>query len=170
MNASRRKLLLASALVLPLAAGCSIFGSTPPTSTQIQDDVNTLVNGLSGIVTALTGIAPADVLAQIQTELDKLKADAAAIGAAVQPNQTTLQDISNAVGLIADLATPFFPAAGTVAMVVQAALAFLPTILGLFGLKASRIPHAQIVAVVGKPLSVAQARVILRGAAAGIAP
>jgi hypothetical protein len=167
-----RRALLATAAIAPLA-GCAALGiGGTPTPTQLQDDVTTLANGLAGIVTALKSLPVADqpsatVLAQIQTELDALKADAAAIGATATPNQTVLQQISNAVGIIATLATPFFPVAGTVAMVVQGALAFLPTILGVIGITAAQAPRASatVVSVNGRQLDGKSARLILKGAA-----
>lgn len=165
---TNRRALLASTVLVPLVACASHSGIPTPTPSQIQIDVQTLVDGLSGIVTALTGIAPPDVLAKIQAELDILKADAAAIANAVTPTQSVLQQIGQAVGIIADLATPFFPAAGVVAMVIQGAIAFLPTILGFLGITAARHPNAKIVAVQSHPLTVNQARIILIGAAHGI--
>lgn len=160
-----RRNLLATAAIAPLA-GCALFRGITPSPTQLQDDVNTLVNGLAGIVSALASAgAPSDVLAKIQAEIDALKADAAAIGSTVAPNQTILQQISNAVGIIATLATPFFPVAGTVAMVIQAAIAFLPTVLGATGITAARAPERAVVSVMSQPLNTKQARLILKGAA-----
>ena len=155
-----RRVMLASVAIAPLA-GCSLFGSggaLSVTPTQLQADVAALADGLTTAVGYLSTIAgvPADTLAKVQAELAVLKADAAQIGATATPGTSTIQQISNVVGIIATLVGPFFPAASGAAMVIQAGLSILPEILSLVGITA--------VAATPKRFSAAQARVILIGA------
>lgn len=150
----------AAALAISVLSGCSLISSTTPS--QLQQDVTTLADGLSGIVGALQSL-PAnlqpspDVVAKIQTEIDAIKADAAAIGSTANPSSTTVQRISTAVGIVASLVGPFFPAAPMVAMVVQAALAILPVILSAVGIATA--------AAAPQKYTPGQARMILKGAA-----
>lgn len=159
MNVSRRH-LFAGAAALPLLLGaCSSI-----TASQAQQDVQSLADGLSGIVGALTNLpgnlAPsADLAAKIQAEIDAIKADAAAIGTAITPSASTVQTLEAAVTALVPLVTPFFPAAPAVAAVVQAALAILPVILAQFGVTSLRKAAA------APAMSVDQARLILRAAA-----
>lgn len=153
-----RSLIAATALMSMVA--CSIFQSATPT--QLQTDVETLADGVAGIVGALTSLPAnlqpsADVMAQIQAEIATIKADSAQIAAAASPDAGTIKQISAAVGVVAALVAPFFPAAPTVGMVVQAALSLLPVILAAIGVTG---------ASEGK-FTPDEARLILRGAAEG---
>lgn len=157
-NPSRRtmfKLLGVTALV-PLFTGCAGSGPGP---TQLQSDVEALADGLSQVVGFLGGIAPADILAKVQAEIDIIKANAATIATAITPSADTITAIKNAVNAIVPLVTPFFAAAPVVGMIVNAALSLLPVILGAFGM-----PQVAMIAP-GTRYTPDQARVILRGAA-----
>lgn len=151
----------AAATVVSLLAGCPSGGLSP---SQLQQDVQTLSDGLTSIVGWLQSLPAADqpsadIIAKIQAALATIKSDAAAIAGATQPGQSIIQQIGTAVGVIADLAGPFFPAAPLVAMVVQAALALLPSIFGAVGL----VPPARATKAV---YTAAQSRLILKGSAA----
>jgi len=156
---NRRSLLISTAGLVGAAA---LAGCSGATSDQLSNDVNLLVNGLSAVVVTLSDPAlkvPAATLAQINAVLADLQSNAAAIGNALTPNTNTVQAIGNAVSALAALATPFFPLSSVVAMVVQAALALVPTILSFV--------HAPVPAgAAANSMNADQARLVLKAAPA----
>lgn len=158
-NATRRGVLK---LVLPMTAVPLFLGacsSGPLSQTQLQADVQALTDGVSQIIGFLGGLAPADILAQVQKEIDIIKANAATIATAITPSPDTITAIKNAVSAIIPLVTPFFPVAPVVGMILNAALSLLPVILGAVGMSAVALLAP------GTRYTPDQARVILRGAA-----
>ncbi|MHB8571181.1 MAG: hypothetical protein ACYC97_13430, partial [Metallibacterium sp.] len=108
------------ALLAPMLAISACAGLT---QSQATADVQTLAAGIKGLdaaIGALPGV-PANVVAQVAKEDALIQADAAQIASAAVPNANIATEINDAVGVIATLATPFFPEAPAIAAVVSAA-------------------------------------------------
>ncbi len=152
---SRRRLLAAASACLALSA-CA--GQTTPT---LQSDVQLIAGGLSTLATTLQalGVVPANVIAEVQAEIDAIQAKAAQIASALTPGVSAVQAISASIEVIAALLAPFFPAAPTVASLVQAALSLVASLLAQLGVATARRA--------APAYTPDQARVILAAAAAG---
>jgi hypothetical protein len=154
MNITRRTLFGTAAATLALAACAG------QTTSQLQADVTAIATGVQSVVTDLAATpgvhVPPATLAEINTTLATIKADAAQIGATLAPGQSVVTEFSMAVNDLVPLLTPYFPAAPAVAATVQAAVTLAQVVLSEAGV-------TKVAAT--DPASVAQARLVLRGAA-----
>ncbi len=161
MNTSRRTLILGTTALFPLALLAACAGQT---QSQLQQDVTLVADGLSGVTAALAALpgnpVPADVLAKINSEIDIIKTNAAAIATAATPSPSVVTSITAAIQAIVPLATPFFPAAPLVAGVVTAAMSLVRVILTSAGIAGAALTSAP-----APTMAPAQARLVLaRGA------
>lgn len=167
MNRHSRRTLFAlvGASALAALAACNLAPSTP---SQATTDIQSIASGLSGILTALQAVpgVPASVIAQVQQELTLIQSEASSIGGAVVSGDV-VQTISNALGIIATLVSPFFPAAPGIAAGIQAAITIVTNLLKVFGLpQPAKFARA---AASAPPMSLDNARAVLaHDAAAGM--
>jgi len=110
--------------ILALASASVAVSCAGLTQSQAAADVATLASGVKNLDFAMSAVpgVPASVLAQITKEDAIIQADAAQVASALVPSSNIAVEINDAVGVIATLATPFFPAAPAIAAVVSAAV------------------------------------------------
>lgn len=145
-------------------AAVSLLGACAnQTTTQLQQDAQTLASGVSAVVTDLQAIPgvtiPASTLANINTAIASINANAAAIAAALTPAASVLTGIQTAVSTLSTLLSPFFPEAPVVAATIQAAVTLVATMLSEAGI-ATTASSAMV------SMSPNQARLILKAASA----
>lgn len=153
---TRRTLVSAVPGIVAAGALAACSSLTPST---LQSDAQLIASGLGPIMADLqaAGVSvPADVAQKITDELAIISSEAAQIGSLVS-GQNAAQIIVTAVGVIAPLVTPFFPAAPMVAAAVQAAVVLANTLVGSF--------KAAPAAVAPGQMTPAQARMILSASA-----
>lgn len=131
-----RRTIIAGAPTAALFAACSTGAERGRTQTQLQADVALIAGFAAQLLPMLqaAGLAlGADAMARVQLEIGIIRADAAQIAVAATPDAATVQRIASSVQVISDLVLPMLPAGNRVAVIVQAALALLPVILGAVG-------------------------------------
>ena len=160
---SRRR-LITTASALALLSGCSLVNQT---ADQIKTDIETIAAGLAGLATAASAFVPPAVLAQVQTVINTIEADAANIANSITGISTNslVTDIANAVGVLGTLLAPFFPQAPVIAGIVQAAAALINFVVQTLGLNTPVPASAKFTA--SAAMSTDAARLILRNAALG---
>ena len=166
INRRRLMILLAGSTAL---AGCSTIAAL--TTSQLDADLGTLSSGLSAVENFLTGIGvnliPASVVQEAQNVIAQIQANSAGIIGTIAPNQQLLTAISNGVGTLAAILTPFFPAVGAIAVAVQAALSLVGLILQEAGVTVPTTPGTKArMAAAAATMSGADARAYLNGIAA----
>lgn len=136
---SRRNLMRMSASAGVLAiAGCSSLATTP---SQLQQDAAALIKFATGALqTSLSaaGIAiPANVLGDFQTALNGVAANAGELLDSLgNGNEPILQRIMEGLSVVANVLTPFFPAAGVAfplfQLLVSAAVSLVQGLIASF--------------------------------------
>ena len=161
---SRRALLTTTGLGLTAALAACASITPAAVQTQLQTDTAALAAALQTIpaLLAQAGVTvDAATQAQIAKVLADINANAAAIAATVTAPPTNVTTIVSDINLVASLVTPFFPMAGVVVPIVDAALSIGSTLLGEAG-----IALASAAPLPTPKYSPAAARLILAGAAA----
>lgn len=163
--------LAISAAALGALAACA--GGVATTASQLQQDASALINFATGALqTALNAVhitIPANLLGDFETALNGVASNAqellSAVGDASMP---ILQRIMTGLKFVADVLTPFFPAAGVAFPIFQLLVSAAVTLVQ--GLIASFRPAAALLAPQsmfgpGKlvPMTMGQARQYLGG-------
>jgi hypothetical protein len=132
MNRRQLNVAIPSLMLLGLAR-CSSSSTSTVSAAQITTDVQTLAAGLSGIAAELQAVPGVNIsagtIAQINTEIAALNADAAQIATAASQS-TVVGSVQSAVTALVGLVSPFFPAAAGIAAVVDAAVALVNFLVG----------------------------------------
>jgi hypothetical protein len=134
-----RRTLLGAAALLPAAALLACGTQTP---SQIATDVNLIASGLAAAIASIRQIpgVPAAALAQLESYLVIIQADAAKVASATAtPATSTVQEISQVVQAIALVALPRVPAGSVTQATIQAAVSLLPVILAAVGVSGTGI-------------------------------
>jgi len=129
MIRTSRRALLVGVGITALLMGCN--GQS--VLVQIQQDIETIAEGLAGAVKALTGIVPQVILDKANAILAEIEAAASLVVSTSTTSGSVLTQISDAISALATLLTPFFPAAPMVATAVQAAIVLIELVLNLAG-------------------------------------
>lgn len=161
-----RRALVSSACALALLTGCNLVNQS---ADQIKTDIETIAAGLAGLATAASAFVPPNILAQVQTVVNQIEADAANIANSITGISTNslITDIANAVGVLGTLLAPFFPQAPVIAGIVQAAAALINFVVQTLGIGTPTPAMARFMkAAPSTAITPDAARLILRNAAA----
>ena len=152
---SRRALLTA---VVGAPAALAACQSNGPSLSQLAQDVQTIADGVATILPMIQGVQgiSASVIAKIQSGIADLKRVATDVtGGTTSTVQSLANDIPSMIAAIAGIKVP-----SVVTTILNAASALLPVVLSLAGVVLAG-PTAPPV------MTADQARLVLRGAAAG---
>jgi hypothetical protein len=122
---------VAGGAIIGALAGCSSLATTP---TQLQADAKALLNFATGALTTALAAAhitiPANLMGDFTTALNGVAANASELFDAIGNSATPILDrIMEGLQVVANILTPFFPAAGVAfplfQMLISAAVALV---------------------------------------------